>query len=1189
MNQGKFSIALILCLVIAGQIFSLQPGKKYNFRFKDGQHLRNAILLEETETAYKVRLDYIAEEKILEKKDLTELPLLAHSLLLSPATTVPLARLETISITFAEPTLGADEPENYRLSGQALGTLKIAGIRRTGAFTYELQLSGQPADGDLVIKLQHITDNVGAPLITDSIEYKLDATKPRVDAAPLNKSAVRALDTLQLQFSEEVFGAGKRANYELSGSGLGSLRLAAVTQDTAAGNNYRLVFKGKSGNGEIRLRLRNIADRAGNPLESAEITYTADTLSPTVAVFPAPNVLLSELHSIELIFSEAVTGADNRENIVISGTGAGNLRVREIVRGEDGRYRVHLAGTAANGSVEISLANVGDLAGNLLRGNTFTYRTDVQPPELRALPAPGTALSRLSAVEIDFSEPVYGAGDPRNYVLQGDGAGDLALQKIRRINAARYALAFAGTPGNGRIVLRLKNIADAAGNPLRIDTLEYPADITPPRYTASLLPGSYVNAINEIDLEFSEPVVGAEKRENYAISGEGAEQLLIAAVTPLKEHSYRITFSGVVRNGKIALKLQNIADVAGNPLAAGILEYLTDTTPPELQKISPAAGATLRELREIELQFSEPVTGADNTQNYLLSGEALGSLRITSATRLPGNRVRLALAGLGGEGRISLRWQGISDRAKNAPARQGVDFRLDSRSPVFQTDLPSGIVIAEVKTITLRYSEVVTGAENAKNYRLLGPGAGTLSVRSVTVEKSGNYVIRFAGIPDNGDVTLSIINVSDVAGNPLQGNSLTFRADVTPPAFTFSPSEKMPLSRLDEILLQFSEPVTGADRVENYRLAGEGVGNLKISAAEALSESQYRISFTGKPGNGKIAVLLGNVTDAAGNKAQKETLAYQADTIPPSFEATPRSGSLANAFSRIDISYSKPVSGGGEAKSYILSGNGIGDLRIDRVLPLNATQYRLVLTGTPQSGTIQLTLSGIADLAGNALLQNPVVYQGDTVRPTVTAEPPPGTPLNQLPEITLRFSKPVSGAGDKANYRLTGGGVGSLRLEKIVAANANDYQLVFSGRAAHGDITVVMDNISDGAGNTPEMASLHYRADLKPVEVLALPAHNSKVASLPEIELKFSKEAVGAEELGNYFVTGENTESLKLTTIENRGKNTFLLRFSGEGSGHIRILLKNVKDPAGNELRNNHLDYVIEIPTASQPCGDVVR
>lgn len=146
----------------------------------------------------------------------------------------------------------------------------------------------------------------------------------------------------------------------------------------------------------------------------------------------------------------------------------------------------------------------------------------------------------------------------------------------------------------------------------------------------------------------------------------------------------------------------------------------------------------------------------------------------------------------------------------------------------------------------------------------------------------------------------------------------------------------------------------GADQIANYSLTGDGVGDLKIARAEALAENQFRVFLTGKPRNGKITLQLGNVTDAAGNRVQNETQVFRADTIPPTFVVTPKSGALAKEFSRIDISYSKPVSGGSEVKNYILSGDGVGTLRIDRVIEKSASEYRILLTGTPRSGRFNL-------------------------------------------------------------------------------------------------------------------------------------------------------------------------------------------------------------------------------------------
>ena len=556
---------------------------------------------------------------------------------------------------------------------------------------------------------------------------------------------------------------------------------------------------------------------------------------------------------------------------------------------------------------------------------------------------------------------------------------------------------------------------------------------------------------------------------------------------------------------------------------------------------------------------------------------------------LPANKVRLAMRGQAGEGKVTLQWKNITDRAGNLPEKQSANFFLDTQSPVFQADLPRGITIASLQNISVLYSEPVTGAENPLNYRVSGSGVGSLAVKNVTKIKSGAYVIYFTGTPRDGDVTLQISNVTDIAGNALQENSLAFTADVTPPLFTFSPAEDKPLNKLDEIQLNFSEVVFGTGQAANYSLTGEGIGDLKILRAEALAENKFKIYLGGKPGNGRIALQLGDVTDAAGNKAQKDTLIFRADTTAPTFVVSPKSGALAKEFSRIDVSYSKPVTGGSEPKNYILSGDGVGSLKIDRITELGASEYRILLTGKPQSGAIQFTIANVSDLAGNSLVQNPVVYRADTAKPGVIVSPQPETTLNQLPEIALRFSKPVSGAENTTNYRLSGNGIGSLRLEKVVKREDGNYVLVFSGAATQGDITLTWDNISDLAGNTPETVSLRYHIDQQPIEAQANPANKSKVAALTEIELKFSKETKGAEDMNNYEVTGEYADSLKLATVENRGKNTYLLRFSGEGSGAIQILIKNLKDPAGNGLKTNRLNYVIEIPTASQPSGDIVR
>lgn len=1187
MSGRVYILSALWCLVLTCQVAALEPGKKYNFRFKDGQHLRNAILLEETRLNYRVRLEYIQEEKILEKKDLKEIPVLAHSLSALPVPGSTLAGLKKIVITFAEPVTGAENPENYKLTGPAAGTLKIAGVKSLGKYQYELSPVGQAADGDLTLRLAGITDNVGAPLMSDTIEYKLDVTRPKVDASPATGSALRLLSEISLQYSEQVRGAEKTGNYEVAGPGRGSLKLKSVTQ--SVDNRYLLKFTGKPGNGEIKLTLKKISDLVGNPPESLEISYAGDTILPSFTSLPVQDSLLREFKTVEFIFSENVSGADKAENYRLEGGGTGDLRVSNVVRTEGNRYRLDFVGTPATGIIVLSLNNVTDPAGNPLRKNSVKYTTDLVQPRFTYSPGADTPVNRLDAVQIAFSKPVSGATEVANYSLEGDAVKNLAITSIRKLKGESYVVHFSGSPGDGKVTLRLKNISDAAGNVLQADSADFSVDATPPQCTVSPAAGARINALREIALQCSEAVVGADLLQSYVLSGEGAGKLTISAVKGDDQNRYLLSVSGKPGNGGISLGLNGITDRAGNAIQEKKFTFLADTISPQLTKVTPGENSPLNDLTGLELQYSETVSGAENPRSYEITGDGRGTLAVASVTPLSGDRVRLGFSGKPGNGKFALRVQNVADLAQNPLETKDLEFSSDTISPGLTANIPAGKSIASLESLTLSYSERVSGAADVKNYRLSGEGRGTLQVKKVREEESGAYVLEFSGRPANGEITLRVDNVADRAGNPLAGEGISFIADTTAPRMDSDPQESQRLNSLTEIQLGFSEPVLGADLPQTYRLHGQGAGSLQITGIEPLAQNQVKIRFSGKPGNGQVELRLEGVTDLAGNSLSTNRLTYESDTTAPVYSVSPASGAVAKEFSGIEVTYSEPVAGANDAGRYALSGEGVGSLRVDRVEKLSDNKYRVMLNGTPQSGDIRFSINNIADLAGNALAEKSIVYHSDTVKPTLIATPQPGTALHQFSKVTLRFSKPVNGALDKSSYALRGDGVGSLRLEKITQATESEFELVFSGTAKRGGVFIDIRGIADKAGNTPDLGGLDYLLDPEPIAMVARPAVGSTLPQLKEVELQFSKPVLGAEDPKNYQLTVEDTQVLKISRIENRGKNRYILYLSGDLAGPVEIQIRNISDAAGNILKNNQLKYVIEIPTASQPCGDIIR
>ena len=97
-----------------------------------------------------------------------------------------------------------------------------------------------------------------------------------------------------------------------------------------------------------------------------------------------------------------------------------------------------------------------------------------------------------------------------------------------------------------------------------------------------------------------------------------------------------------------------------------------------------------------------------------------------------------------------------------------VNPRIESASPA------DGTKVDTLGTITITYSEEVTGADEITNYTLSGSGVGSLSLDSVTETGTYTYTLTVSGSPGDGNITLTVSNITDVTGNPMNANTVSY-------------------------------------------------------------------------------------------------------------------------------------------------------------------------------------------------------------------------------------------------------------------------------------------------------------------------------------------------------------------------------------------------------------------------------
>ncbi len=186
---------------------------------------------------------------------------------------------------------------------------------------------------------------------------------------------------------------------------------------------------------------------------------------------------------------------------------------------------------------------------------------------------------------------------------------------------------------------------------------------TIPPTIASVTPAAgTITNLTAITITFSEAVSGVDATDLLV---NGASTLL---VTPVNSSTYTFTFEQPAE-GNVSVSWRNghgIADqaVPPNPFnatgpGATWMYNLVDNTLPRVDNLSPAAGATVRDLSSINVLFSEPVTGVNAADLLINNGPATGLTPLSS-------RQYLFTFSQPATGQVQLAWapsHGILDQA----------------------------------------------------------------------------------------------------------------------------------------------------------------------------------------------------------------------------------------------------------------------------------------------------------------------------------------------------------------------------------------------------------------------------------------------------------------------------------------------------------------------------------------------
>jgi len=227
------------------------------------------------------------------------------------------------------------------------------------------------------------------------------------------------------------------------------------------------------------------------------------------------------------------------------------------------------------------------------------------------------------------------------------------------------------------------------------------------------------------------------------------------------------------------LRVNNVEDLAGNPVSPNSEAVIYESDPPGLVSV------TQEDMERLLVVFDEPARSAEaqNVSSYLLheTGEPFNVVIIDGAGLLAdGVTVRLTLhAALIHGTSYTLHADGVKDLAGNAvPAGSTLELiAADTYPPQLVSVTPE-----DAHTVRVYFSEEIdqTAAETAANYEIFETDdpTSTVSVAGAILLSNGISVRLILGsdLASDLDYTLRVSNVEDLAGNPVaEGTSAVFQ------------------------------------------------------------------------------------------------------------------------------------------------------------------------------------------------------------------------------------------------------------------------------------------------------------------------------------------------------------------------------------------------------------------------------
>ncbi|QEY61909.1 DUF4347 domain-containing protein [Metapseudomonas lalkuanensis] len=780
------------------------------------------------------------------------------------------------------------------------------------------------------------------------------------------------------------------------------------------------------------------------------------------------------------------TGVTDRTLDYVSGSGSNTLTFSYTVQAGDVAADLDYATTTAltlnGGTIKgaasqdaiLTLAAPG--AAGSLGANKALVVDGVRPSASIALSDSNLKAGETATVTITFDEAVSGL-DIADFTVANGTLSNLSSSDGGLTWTATLTPTANSVSTGNLITLDATGYTDAAGNTGASTTTSNAYVIDTQRPTATITVADSALAAGEsttVTITFSEAVTGLTNADftvaNGVLSGLSSSDGGItwtATLTPTSGH----TSTGNL----ITLDNTGVQDAAGNTglNTTASNAYAIDSARPTATITVADTALAVGETSTVTITFSEAVSGLDiadfSVANGTLSNLSSSDGGLTWTAILTPTANSVSTGNL-----ITLDATGYTDAAGNTGASTTTSnaYAIDTQRPTATiTVADSALAVGETTTVTITFSEAVTGLTNA-DFTVANGVLSNLSSSDGGITWTATLTPTSGHTSTGNLITLDNTGVQDAAGNTGASTttSNTYAIDTQRPTATITVADSaLAAGETTTVTITFSEAVTGLTNAD-FTVANGVLSGLSSSDG-GITWTATLTPTSGHTSTGNLITLDNTgVQDAAGNTGASTTTSntYAIDTQRPTATITVADTALAvGETSTVTITFSEAVSGLDIADFTVANGtlsnlsSSDGGLTWTAILIPTANS---VSTGN----LITLDATGYTDAAGNtgASTTTSNAYAIDTQRPTATITVADSAlAAGETTTVTITFSEAVTGLTN-ADFTVANGVLSNL--------SSSDGGITWtatltptSGHTSTGNL-ITLDNtgVQDAAGNT---------------------------------------------------------------------------------------------------------------------------